>query len=101
MKPAAQAASLRNRTCERVRSLGRSPMKCLKCQHLNDVAAKVCAECASPLAGTCAHCGYQLPPMAKFCPECAQPTGLSASPLSPFGSPDAYTPRHLAKRILD
>jgi len=76
-------------------------MKCPKCQHVNEVAAKFCAECASPLARTCVHCGYELPPAAKFCPECAQPTGLSTSTQSPFGSPEAYTPRHLARKILN
>jgi class 3 adenylate cyclase/tetratricopeptide (TPR) repeat protein len=76
-------------------------MKCLKCQHVNEVAAKFCAECASPLARACVHCGYQLPPTAKFCSECAQPTGLSTSTQAPFGSPEAYTPRHLARKILN
>jgi class 3 adenylate cyclase len=76
-------------------------MKCPKCQHVNEVAAKFCAECASPLAQTCVHCGYQLPPTAKFCSECAQPTGLSTTTQSRFGSPEAYTPRHLARKILN
>ena len=51
-------------------------MKCPKCQHINDVVAKFCAECASPLAGTCLHCGHQLLATAKFCSECGQPLGL-------------------------
>ena len=76
-------------------------MKCPKCQHFNDIAAKFCAECASPLARTCVHCGHQLPPTAKFCSECAQPTGLSASTQPPFGSPETYTPKHLARKILN
>lgn len=66
-------------------------MKCPKCQHVNDVTAKFCAECAAPLAMVCVRCGHQLPPSAKFCPQCAQPT---------FGSPEAYTPKHLAQKIL-
>jgi class 3 adenylate cyclase/tetratricopeptide (TPR) repeat protein len=75
-------------------------MKCPKCQHVNEVAAKFCAECASPLARACVHCGHQLPPTAKFCPECAQPTGLSTSTQAHFGSPETYTPKHLAQKIL-
>ena len=75
-------------------------MKCPKCQHLNDSAAKFCEECAAPLAKTCANCGHQLSPSAKFCPECAQPTGVSTSAASPFGAPETYTPRHLASKIL-
>jgi len=35
---------------------------------------------------------------AKFCPECAHPTG--APPPRQFGSPEVYTPKHLAERIL-
>lgn len=75
-------------------------MKCPKCQHFNDVAAKFCAECAAPLAEICAHCGHRLPPRAKFCPECAQATGPSISTHAPFGTPQAYTPKHLAQKIL-
>ena len=75
-------------------------MKCPKCQHFNDVAAKFCEECAAPLARTCANCGHQLSPSAKFCPQCAQPTGLSTSMASSFGTPETYTPRHLASKIL-
>src|SRR5215510_10188066 len=76
-------------------------MKCPKCQHFNDVAAKFCVECASPLPKTCVSCGSQLPPTAKFCPECAQPTGVSASVASSFGAPETYTPGHLASKILN
>jgi class 3 adenylate cyclase/tetratricopeptide (TPR) repeat protein len=75
-------------------------MKCPKCQHFNDSAAKFCAECATPLARTCVHCGHQLPPTAKFCSECAQPTGVPLSTKPPFGAPETYTPKHLARRIL-
>jgi class 3 adenylate cyclase/tetratricopeptide (TPR) repeat protein len=40
--------------------------------------------------------------MAKFCPECAHPTGLApAVPTAPrFSSPERYTPKYLAERIL-
>jgi class 3 adenylate cyclase/tetratricopeptide (TPR) repeat protein len=43
-----------------------------------------------------------LSPTAKFCPECAHPTGASAgSPAAQrFDSPEAYTPKHLAEKIL-
>jgi class 3 adenylate cyclase/tetratricopeptide (TPR) repeat protein len=76
-------------------------MKCPKCQHFNDVAAKFCEECAAPLAKTCANCGHQLSPTAKFCPECAQATGVSASVASSFRVPETYTPGHLASKILN
>jgi class 3 adenylate cyclase/tetratricopeptide (TPR) repeat protein len=77
-------------------------MKCPRCQHENKTGAKFCEECAAPLARACVNCGEQLSPTAKFCPECAHPTGLSgAPPAAPqFASPQSYTPRHLAEKIL-
>src|SRR5262249_36338590 len=78
-------------------------MKCPRCQHENEASAKFCEECAAPMARTCGNCGRQLSPTAKFCPECAHPTGLTpAAPSAPrFTSPESYTPRHLAERILN
>ncbi len=77
-------------------------MKCPRCQHENEAGAKFCEECAALLARTCGNCGRQLSPMAKFCPECAHPTGLApTAPTAPrFASPESYTPKHLAERIL-
>src|SRR4030081_3063992 len=74
-------------------------MKCLRCQHDNRPQAKFCEECAAPLARTCANCGAQLSPTAKFCSECAHPATEAAAPPR-FGAPDAYTPKHLAEKIL-
>src|SRR5262249_34509874 len=77
-------------------------MKCPRCQHQNEAGAKFCEECATPLARTCGNCGRQLSATAKFCPECAHP----ASPATPaptaqrFVSPESYTPKHLAEKIL-
>src|SRR5262249_41557880 len=77
-------------------------MKCPRCQHENEAGAKFCEECAAPLARTCSNCGRQLSATAKFCSECAHP----ASPAAPaptasrFISPESYTPRHLAEKIL-
>jgi len=77
-------------------------MKCPRCQHENEAGAKFCEECATPLARVCSKCGGQLSPAAKFCPECAHPTGFPAAvPQTPrLGSPESYTPRYLAERIL-
>ena len=77
-------------------------MQCPRGQHENEAGAKLCEECAAPLARVCATCGRQLAPTAKFCPECAHPTGLSAAPppAQRFDSPQSYTPRHLAEKIL-
>src|SRR5207248_375886 len=51
---------------------------------------------------TCSRCGTELPPSAKFCLECGArvaPSGGAAT-VSPSASPEAYTPKHLAERIL-
>src|SRR5262244_3880306 len=87
----------RSHTCETW-----ADMQCSRCQHDNEVGAKFCENCASPLARTCSNCGRPLSPVAKFCPECAHPAG-SVTPVSlaqRFTSPDRYTPKHLVDRIL-
>jgi predicted amidophosphoribosyltransferase len=75
-------------------------MKCPHCQTENPPLAKFCLECATPLAHTCANCRTKLPPAAKFCPECAHPMSARAATQARFASPDAYTPKHLAEKIL-
>src|SRR5262245_18487687 len=77
-------------------------MQCSRCQHENEQGAKFCENCASPLARACSNCGRHLSSVAKFCPECAHPAQLadhtSATPR--FTTPEAYTPKHLAERII-
>jgi class 3 adenylate cyclase/tetratricopeptide (TPR) repeat protein len=73
-------------------------MQCVRCHHENRPGAKFCEECATPLARTCANCGAPLAPTAKFCSECAHPAGQAAAVR--FAAPEAYTPKHLAERIL-
>ena len=75
-------------------------MKCPRCQQENPPQAKFCLECATPLALQCANCGTQLPAGAKFCFECATPVSAPGSPAR-FASPEAYTPKHLAERIIN
>src|SRR5262249_49422903 len=74
-------------------------MKGPRCQQENPPQAKFCLECATPLALRCASCGTELPAGAKFCFECATP--VSAPGSAPrFPSPESYTPKHLADKIL-
>src|SRR5919201_5012742 len=44
----------------------------------------------------CPNCSTELPDTAKFCLEC----GRDLRPRAGFASPAAYTPKHLAERIL-
>src|SRR6516162_8747436 len=78
-------------------------MKCPKCRRENEDGAKFCEECAAPLRRACAKCGRPLSPTAKFCPGCAHPAAPSPETLgrtAGFSSPDSYTPKHLAEKIL-
>src|SRR5262244_591737 len=80
---------------------GRRGMKCPRCQHENGPKAKFCQECATPLARACSKCGNELPLTAKFCPECAHPTVEAvATDQARISSPETYTPKHLAEKIL-
>jgi class 3 adenylate cyclase/tetratricopeptide (TPR) repeat protein len=75
-------------------------MQCPSCHHENTPRAKFCEECATPLARNCAGCGNPISPTAKFCPECGHPASVAAPSRTRYASPDEYTPKHLADRIL-
>jgi Double zinc ribbon/Adenylate and Guanylate cyclase catalytic domain len=75
-------------------------MKCPRCQHENPPRAKFCDECATPLVRTCPSCSTQVSPSAKFCPECAQSLTEPVPTQARFASPETYTPKHLAEKIL-
>jgi class 3 adenylate cyclase/tetratricopeptide (TPR) repeat protein/ribosomal protein L40E len=75
-------------------------MQCLRCQHENPPQAKFCLECGARLALTCSKCGTELPAEAKYCLQCGQPVSAGAA-LSQFTSPESYTPKHLAEKILN
>src|SRR5262245_57473096 len=76
-------------------------MRCPSCQQENEADAKFCEECAAVLARACSKCGRQLSPTARFCPQCAHPTGsaIGATATASF-TPQSYTPKHLAEKIL-
>ncbi len=59
---------------------------------------RFCGQCAAPLEGACPSCGATNPPGHKFCGQCAAPLDRSQPPR--FLAPDAYTPKHLAEKIL-
>jgi class 3 adenylate cyclase/tetratricopeptide (TPR) repeat protein len=76
-------------------------MQCPACRHENPPQAKFCLECGARAIVACPACRAELPPSAKFCLECgARVTAAEVSPGSRFVSPEAYTPKHLAERIL-
>ncbi len=71
-------------------------MQCAQCHSENPDHAKFCLECAAPFRLRCPSCGTDLPPTAKFCLECAPPVTRAATERDPR----AYTPKHLADKIL-
>ena len=77
-------------------------MKCAKCEYDNRTGARFCEQCGAHLASVCTYCGAELSPTARFCSQCGHPAGApaKASSSSRFGIPEAYTPRHLAEKIL-
>ncbi|MBI2467140.1 MAG: zinc ribbon domain-containing protein, partial [Candidatus Rokubacteria bacterium] len=76
-------------------------MHCPRCRHATPPDAAFCPECGSRLLAVCSRCGAENAPAHKFCKKCGQPaTALPAPGATRLPSPDAYTPKHLADRIL-
>jgi class 3 adenylate cyclase/tetratricopeptide (TPR) repeat protein len=73
-------------------------MQCPRCQHDNPPGQRFCGECGARLAAPCAACGASNPPGQKFCGECG--IALVPQTLAKSASPAAYTPQHLAEKIL-
>src|SRR5262245_49183282 len=75
-------------------------MRCPECGHENAVEMKFCGECGTRLAVLCRQCGARNAPAQKFCGECGARLDEPGASSRQFPSPDAYTPRHLAEKIL-
>jgi class 3 adenylate cyclase/predicted ATPase len=73
-------------------------MKCSRCQHENPSGVKFCGECGVRLESACVACGAANPPGNKFCGQCG--ASLQAQSPTKFASPETYTPKHLAEKIL-
>jgi ribosomal protein L40E len=75
-------------------------MRCPGCQHENPAGSNFCLGCGARLALACAGCGADLPAGARFCNKCGAPVAAESGGLAHFASPGAYTPKHLAEKIL-
>jgi class 3 adenylate cyclase len=75
-------------------------MRCPACCHENRAGARFCGECATPLGriAACASCGAKNPLEQKFCDACG--AALRRAETGPTRDPRAYTPAHLAEKIL-
>src|SRR5207249_2238360 len=75
---------------------------CPQCQTPNRAARQFCAACGHALWQPCPHCGFSNGPSEHFCGGCGHdmaaivpvPTEIRTGP------PRAYTPAHLAAKIL-
>src|SRR5688500_12550281 len=82
-------------------------MDCPSCGHENRPGAALCGECGASLPHevVCPGCGTSNPRNQRFCDKCgtslaaAEAQAPTASPQKP-ASPSAYTPSHLAEKIL-
>jgi len=75
-------------------------MKCPRCQYENPVGSSFCLECGARLGLTCGSCGTDLPAGSKFCNKCGTAVSGPSAWQPSFASPDSYTPKHLAEKIL-
>ncbi|HYB42124.1 MAG TPA: zinc ribbon domain-containing protein, partial [Candidatus Methylomirabilis sp.] len=75
-------------------------MQCPHCQHDNPAQATSCQRCAARLGLACPNCGKPLSRAAKFCSECGHSAPGGGEPQPHLVSPNAYTPKHLAQKIL-
>jgi Double zinc ribbon/Adenylate and Guanylate cyclase catalytic domain len=76
-------------------------MRCSRCHAENREGRRFCAKCAAPLATACPSCGFSNEPGEDFCGGCAAPLAATSGPAEArFASPQSYTPKHLAEKIL-
>ncbi len=71
--------------------------ECSRCHAPNEESARFCEDCGNRLEVVCPGCGQPITPGKKFCRSCGAP--VTAAPPR-FSSPQAYTPKHLAEKIL-
>ena len=78
-------------------------MKCPRCQQDAAADAAFCPKCGAKLTLACAQCGAANAPDDNFCRKCGQrlESGApQAAAAASVASPQSYTPKHLAEKIL-
>jgi len=73
---------------------------CAGCGQANPTGAQFCGACGSRLTAVCPACQAPNPPANRFCHQCGGPLAADRPAAEPFASPSAYTPKHLAEKIL-
>jgi class 3 adenylate cyclase/tetratricopeptide (TPR) repeat protein len=76
-------------------------MLCPRCQQENPSEARFCNSCRAGLELTCPSCRHSNPTGSLFCNRCGASLEVTPTPAGPrFASPESYTPKHLAEKIL-
>ena len=75
-------------------------MRCPNCQSENREGRRFCSECGASLNLACPSCGFSNEAGEKFCGGCGQPLASPQQVATKFSSPEVYTPKHLAEKIL-
>jgi class 3 adenylate cyclase/tetratricopeptide (TPR) repeat protein len=76
-------------------------MHCPRCEQEAPADAAFCPKCGARLSATCQHCGTIASADDNFCRRCGQSLSNPGSAIGDrFATPQAYTPQHLAQKIL-
>ena len=77
-------------------------VQCPRCQHENSAGAKFCNGCGARLELACPACKHTNLAGSRFCNECGATLGVSSEALAAprLRTPETYTPKHLAEKIL-
>src|SRR5262252_4331178 len=78
-------------------------VQCPRCRAENRNEARFCRECGVTFSCACPSCGAKVEPGSRFCDGCGAPLAAASQPAtrpSHLASPDSYTPKHLAEKIL-
>src|SRR5262245_64201616 len=77
-------------------------MRCPQCQYENPLGAKFCNSCGARLELVCPACKHVNVSGSRFCNSCGRALEDAATlhPTTRFNSPEFYTPKHLAEKIL-
>jgi len=74
-------------------------LTCAACGATNQAGNRFCGGCGAPLARSCPACAHPNPPEQRFCGACGASLQVTEKE-RPLRDPLAYTPKHLADKIL-
>jgi len=75
-------------------------VRCPRCQAENREGRRFCVECGNNLLLICTACNFANEPEGKFCGGCGRPLAEPVPTTAQERSLQAYTPKHIATRIL-